>query len=903
MQNISTNRQTAIRLRLSLFAGVIVAVVLPGLWFSGIFMNLRLRLNDVYFAPLPTSDNIVIIAIDDASLARYGSTPSEWSRSVYADLVINLISANPRVLAFDLLFSEAKLEDEQFARALSDLRGNEIRTRIVLADAGINNVSLTLASERETNAFVFADDLALSATIAAIADYRGYTNTIPDIDGIVRRHPSLLLVNNNLEYTFSIATYLAYLRIPQAAAEQVITPADNTLNVTAERLIPVDEYGLWQPYFFDTPATSKDSAFPIIALTDVVDGDFDATILYDKIVLVGLVNTAGLLDQYLVPSSTTGQMMAGVEIQAHAIESIIQSRFVKPLSPYIQGSLIVGLVAVATAIYVLPRWYIKLLYLVVVVLVWFIITSIIFSTTLVTIDFFDTLLAITVPFVISLGIDISAERWRRTQQQFLLDSLQRIAEQRLHVEQAANYILSDMKRIIPDANCTLSLYDETQPKGYLIFQQYDKSNTDQTEISIETYRDLRTHQTLNDRTIFPLAWQNHLLGLLVIHHPHKRRLSVETVQFIQEFVAQLAPNIDNMLLYHASERQKQLLDSVFSESPTGIAIIDITGTIVQHNDNLAVLLSLSETNMYGRSLPLLIGEKTEQDNLVETFQSGLTSNQMFSIAEVKIGTSIVRIDAAPLLAYDFWTVIIGDITSLVELSELKTQMLRIAAHDLKNPLSRIIGFAELLELRLQNVDERNRRYLEFIQIASQEMLNIIQDILNLERLRSGKVTMYIVNFAQMVKEVCASHQPDTIQKEQTFTMQLPDKPISVHADFGQLSQAVTNLVGNAIKYTPEKGSVSVRVYNEGDYVRFEVEDTGYGIPEVAQSKLFTEFFRAKSEATAHIAGTGLGLSLVKSVIDAHGGKVGFDSTEGVGSTFYFTLPAINMRMGNVEELA
>src|SRR5690606_4983252 len=130
---------------------------------------------------------------------------------------------------------------------------------------------------------------------------------------------------------------------------------------------------------------------------------------------------------------------------------------------------------------------------------------------------------------------------------------------------------------------------------------------------------------------------------------------------------------------------------------------------------------------------------------------GFQQHELFHIDEIKTEKSVVSLDAAPIANYDVWIVIIGDITSLVELSELKTQMLRIAAHDLKNPLGRIMGFAELLEMQL-NLDERQSRYLSFISKASLEMKEIITDILNLERLRSTKLKLEPVDINRILLE-------------------------------------------------------------------------------------------------------------------------------------------------------
>jgi signal transduction histidine kinase/CHASE2 domain-containing sensor protein len=894
MQVANDDQQIGIRLRLSLITGVFIALVIILLWQGNIFMTTRQWFMDTYFAPAPTSENIVIVAIDDESLNRYGRTPSEWSRTAYVDFVNNLVPANPRVLAFDLLFGEVRPEDEAFAEALAQLRQNEARTRVVIAGAGINHVSLPADHHEGLHAYAFADDLPLSPVIVAESDYRGYANTIPDIDSVVRRQPSLLVVNDKVQYTFSIAVYLAYLRIPLNAAPQVIVTEDDHLTLASTRSIPIDPNGFWNPYFFGVP-TPENGSFPVISFIDVVDGNFDPALFENKIVMVGLVNATGLLDQYLVPSSTMGNLMAGVEIQAHAVESIIQGKFFRPLPALWQGLLIVVLVLVSGALFALVRWYFKIVLLVFLLFAWAVISSLVFSTSLIAISLFDSMLALIMAFLFSLGIDISLESWQRQRQQFLLDSLQHIAAQRLHVTQAANYILTDMKRIAPDTESLLYLRDGATADSYRVYPEAGKGKSHGLKAPFAQYQTLKAPKTEEGQTVFPAIWQNQVNGLLLVRHTGKQHLPGNTQGFIQEFMGQLAPHIDNLLLYDAVERQKMLLDSVFSESPVSIAIVDATGQIIDHNERLVTLLANEDApveDLKGRALLTLLSEKAAQEDFAQKFEAGLKAKAVFSIEEVKFDPFYVRVDAAPLPGYDLWTVIIGDVTSLVELSQLKTQMLRIAAHDLKNPLSRIVGFTELLDMQVEGLNERHKSYLGFIRRASEDMSMIIQDILGFERLRAGQVRRVVVNFIPMVREVSASHQPDIIQKEQTFKLELPETPIYILADFGHLSQAVTNLIGNAIKYTPNGGTITVRASQDETHMRFEVEDTGYGIPESEQSKLFVEFYRARSQATAHIPGTGLGLSLVKAIVEAHDGEIGFTSQEAVGSLFYFTLPIV-----------
>lgn len=889
------------RLRYMLLAGAILAGCLLLLWRGQFFMETRLRLNDIYYAPAQTSDNIIIIGLDDASLARYGRTPAEWPREVYAELVDALAATNARVVAIDLLFSETDPDDDAFAAALADLRSSEARTRIVLAGAGVN-IAADIGDD-PARVLPFAFDLPLSPPLAERADYRGYANALADIDGVVRRQPSLVRAGDDTAYTFSIATYLTYLRIPATAAEQIVTPDGDDLLVTAERRLPVDEFGMWQFYYFGPPAGEGVQTFPVVSLLDVIDGETDPALFDDKIVLVGLINTTGMLDQYLVPASTRGSLMSGIEIQANAIESLLQNRFIFPLADIWQGGIIVLLAVGASLIYALPRWYFKIALAVALIVGWVIFASVFFSATDTKINLFDTLLALSMPLLISTGIDITQERLKRQQKEFLLGSLQRIAEQRMRLGQAAEYILEDVGQIAPGFVATLYIRASADTTHFRRFRHNemrieDAAVDEDTRLRRYVVRD----GVIRDGavTVIPLTWQNREQGMLHMQHSRGYGLDAFAERRLKELTTQLAPHIDNMLLYEEIQRQKTLLDTVFSESPAGIAIVDKYGRVIQYNQDLALLLEASHDDIKGRMLPELLAAKAEDERLARKLAKGIQTNEKFNITGIELGERSIRIDVAPLAAYELWTIITGDVTALVELNKLKTQMLRMASHDLKNPLARVIGFAEVLELQ-EHLQDTDRRYTAYIKQAGDEMLHIINDFLDLERLRSGKPALEDIDLTQLAREVCASHQPDTIQKKLEFTLDMPDAPVRALADTSQISQAITNLVGNAIKYTPEGGAITVRLEPQNGEIRFSVEDTGYGIPKDAQDKLFTEFYRVKSGATLHIAGTGLGLSLARAVIKAHDGEIGFISAEGVGSTFYFTLPEIQESAKNAPE--
>jgi len=229
---------------------------------------------------------------------------------------------------------------------------------------------------------------------------------------------------------------------------------------------------------------------------------------------------------------------------------------------------------------------------------------------------------------------------------------------------------------------------------------------------------------------------------------------------------------------------------------------------------------------------------------------------------------------------------------LRQLEQIKTDMIRIATHDLRTPISNIMGYSYLLRQALcADPNAELCTYLDSIEHSAERMRTITDDILSLERVESMKsLTVQRVNLNELSQRAYYESRERARQKRQHMDLDIPRRPLIVQGDPALLYEAMNNLVNNAIKYTPERGQVQLRLQTRSGGAVFEVEDTGYGIPEDQQARLFQPFFRARSEETMDIDGTGLGLHLVKSIVERHGGQIVFHSEYGRGSTFGFRLP-------------
>ncbi|MBZ0289075.1 MAG: hypothetical protein K8I30_15760, partial [Anaerolineae bacterium] len=391
----------------------------------------------------------------------------------------------------------------------------------------------------------------------------------------------------------------------------------------------------------------------------------------------------------------------------------------------------------------------------------------------------------------------------------------------------------------------------------------------------------------------PLMWQQRLVGIMAMRLPAKPKIQPATLDLLQEFARRIAPDLENAILHTQIQRQKNLVETVLLSSPAGILVLDDQLHIVRSNTAASQSLPLN-AGSESSFAAILGGEKVPEEAL-EALQKDFTSGKTFR-RDIQIGANSFSLDAAPLADPAQWVVILNDVTALTELSRLKTRLMRLATHDLKNPLGRILGYGSVMlgsRDDLKGVSEQTKRFIEEMFNAAQDMNRIIADILDSEEIRSSAFKREPLNLTVIVERVMTLYQPTLAAKKLTFTTQIADNLPQISGNARYLNQVVTNLVSNAVKYTPDEGSITLRLYpTEEQVVRLEVEDTGYGMSAEEQVKLFTEFYRIRTRATAHITGTGLGLSLAKWIVEVHGGRIWVKSEPDVGSTFFVELPTI-----------
>lgn len=237
------------------------------------------------------------------------------------------------------------------------------------------------------------------------------------------------------------------------------------------------------------------------------------------------------------------------------------------------------------------------------------------------------------------------------------------------------------------------------------------------------------------------------------------------------------------------------------------------------------------------------------------------------------------------------------------ISKTKSEFISAVSHELRTPLTSIKGYASILMAgKLGDIPQSAKERLEKINIHSDNLVKFINDLLDISRIESGRVEMKMTecDIAALVEGVHDLLVPQMKAKNIRWEAHIDADVPHVLLDRHQAERIFINLISNAIKFTPEEGTIGVKARLEADAVTFDVSDTGIGIEKQDVEKLFDEFYRVDNEINQNVKGTGLGLSLVKKIVEAHQGKIWITSEVGKGTAFHFTLPMTRKNKSGTE---
>ncbi len=421
----------------------------------------------------------------------------------------------------------------------------------------------------------------------------------------------------------------------------------------------------------------------------------------------------------------------------------------------------------------------------------------------------------------------------------------------------------------------------------------------------------------------PILRQTELLGMLYLENNLVTdAFTLDRVAVLELLAAQAAVSLGIANLYReldmrVRQRTEQLqaanaalreseerLRTVVAGSPIVLFAVDRLGRFTLSEGKGLEALKLVPNEAVGRAV---FEVYRDYPQIIENFQRALAGEAFDSLVEV--GDLSFETWQAPVRNPD------GEVTGVMgvatdvsdrirlerqlraqyeqlrELDRLKSEFVNAVSHELRTPLTSIRGYTEFLEDELAGpLTAGQTEYVNRIMEGTRRLENLVNDLLDFARIEAGvfKLRREDADITEQIREIVASFLPQVRESGLDLQIDLPDEPLVLRFDFQRIGQVLTNLLGNAIKFTPAGGSIRVRVASAGDRILCEVTDSGEGIAAEDVPRLFQRFSQLASGSRK--GGMGLGLSIAKALIEAHGGQIGVRSAVGAGSTFWFTLP-------------
>jgi len=378
-----------------------------------------------------------------------------------------------------------------------------------------------------------------------------------------------------------------------------------------------------------------------------------------------------------------------------------------------------------------------------------------------------------------------------------------------------------------------------------------------------------------------------LYGVLAVYSPRPRRWREDEIQSLAALAAAASAAVANAELYQRVTEEKERSGAILAHIADGIVAVGRDDSIVLWNRMAEQITGVPASEALGRLVP-------------EVLQRDLAAGGSEPPGErqvaIRRGSSEVWLALTEAVMLDPGGAVAGrifafrDVSSERVVERMKSDFVSTVSHELRTPLTSIYGFAETLMRSDVDFSEPERAtFLRYIASESERLIQIVDDLLNVARLEAGTLAVAVeaVDLGAAAREAAAAAEAHA--DRQRFAVDVEPANLVVCADREKLTQVLANLLDNAVKYSPEGGTITLRARRRADTAEIVVADEGIGIPRSDQQRIFMKFFRTDRGVTDS-AGTGLGLFLVRGLVAAMGGRIWVESEEGRGSSFTFELP-------------
>lgn len=409
----------------------------------------------------------------------------------------------------------------------------------------------------------------------------------------------------------------------------------------------------------------------------------------------------------------------------------------------------------------------------------------------------------------------------------------------------------------------------------------------------------------DDRQVLALPITHHskALGAIVVGRLGEA-YNEHDVRLLKLVATRLAVLVENASLYHDANNRRERWEAVFRFTEEGIVIFDHKGIIVGFNPASTQITGYHAGDAIGKPFAKIIktvGPETASAGvapLEQVLGTGTTITKSEQLIESRTGNRIwTEISYSPIFddagEVTSGIAIVRNTTRDREVEEIKSDFISIVSHELRTPLTAIKGFLSMtLKQDFGELSSKQHHYLSRVYQSNQRMIDLVEDLMDATYIESGKINLTIAPVAmdgvisEVVSELAAKGAANQIMIKVHRRQRLP----LVLADETRLHQIILNLVDNAIKYSMPNTEVSISFKAQGDNLLTTVADHGVGINKNQLDRLFTKFGRIYNPLSVQAGGTGLGLYIVKNLVESHGGRIWATSIEGKGSKFHFTIP-------------
>ena len=828
--------------------------------------------NWVRFNQSAPADDLVIVGIDDTSLQRIGRWP--WSREDQSQIIDNLAEAGARIILMDVLYSEAD----------KDKPADDARLAFSIETS--NRVILPIHTEGRGQ-FQTGEKLPIAPILMAARNL-GHIYLPIDSDSIVRR--AYLRAGFDTPH-WSMLSLVALEELGEAPAE-----------LPGMRVVHKDPATKWVgDYEVLIPFHGPKNTFPTISAYDVLTGEFDREAIRDAVVFFGMTAT-GLSDSVPTPILGEDQPLPGVEVHANIFSALVKGTLVGQTGSWIIYLLVAVAIAVLLAVYSMarPRW-----------------------------GFLATVVLAVFPIVLSFWLYRFAGLWFAPLTAAIPILLAFPLWSWHRLEFASRFISAETDKLaiyeddlgVSAGLPLVSLFKNAEEHLGLKqwFLQLDgKFESNHESINAESVAiDKVVSQTWSKRGqlvvkrfkarepfIAGFSFDNDNLNkqfaeLLDNASRVKSRIltpgSNGTIESLQTNADRLSLQNQNML------QLKVLNDNIFNGSPAGLIVWNAVGELMRYNDLAAeIFADLAPNNQSVREFLVSLGKDPFRIDK-DAFDDLMLGSENWQLNYLKQDRELI-IDISALGASLADRLIVASAVDLSEIrraERLRSELIEYLSHDLRSPL--ISSLYLVSQEREKTQPPKSDKSFLQVEKNINKTLSMIDDLLGLTRAENLQFDqLQPVFFENVVESTIDQLLPQARQKKMQLVVHDIDEDVWIAADSSLLERAFVNIVGNAIKYSPEGSRVDIitQLQND-DMLSTRVVDQGIGIPAERIDKLFNRFHRDPN-VQKQFKGTGLGLALVATVIRQHGGSVHATSEENVGTTIEIQLPVIEIVAANEE---